>query len=428
MTDDLPHDATAERAALGCAILNPEYAGDVRPGWFYDQRLGHLAHALNAMSAEGRPISETTLYQRVSKDFHAALPLILECTAQDPTPAEFDHWRGILEDKARRRKTIKAAQGFLAHAFGANGEFETLVSDLEREIQLDIEGKFPTCDGKQAVTLLETHLQRRIESKGAFSGIATGLTKFDAMTDGLQFGEQTLIAARPSLGKTAIAMCIVAHACLINKISTLIISLEMSREALLRRLLSCTEEIPMKRLKEGDLNASDAFALGRFRSRVEKSPLFIVEGVQGMDSDQYAATVRRYTRQHGAKLVVTDYLQKVKCRTKHEKKTYEIGEVSGVIRGLAVSTKAAFLTLAQLNRESEKDKGRLPRVSDLADSGQIDRDADTIALLHRGRGKNDEPTAQLIIGKQRDGEVGQVWLDWAPEFCRFTDYKRKVEE
>lgn len=428
VTDELPHDPTAERAALGCAILNPEYAGDVRPTWFYDHRLAHLAHALNAMASEGRPISETTLFQRVQKDFSMALPLIMECTQSDASPSEFDHWRGILEDKCRRRKTIKAAQTFLHHAPSSNGEFETLVTDLERDIQLDIEGKYPTCNGKEAALLLENHLIKRADTKGTLSGISTGIAKLDAMTDGLQLGEQTLIAARPSRGKTAIAMCIVAHACLLNKIPTLVVSLEMSREALMRRLLSCTERIEMKRLKEGDLNESDAFALGRIRNKVSRAPLFIVEAVEGMNSDQYAATVRRYVRQHGAKFVVTDYLQKIESVKRHEKKTYEVGDVSKKLRGLAVSTKAAFLTLAQLNRESEKDKGRMPRLSDMADSGQIERDADTVGLLHSSKGKNDdEPTAQLIIAKQRDGEVGPIWLNWEPQFCLFTDYKRKPE-
>ena len=138
-----------------------------------------------------------------------------------------------------------------------------------------------------------------------------------------------------------------------------------------------------------------------------------------MDAAQVSASIRSAHRACPIKLVVIDYLQKIKCASKQEKRTYEVGEVSGIIRGLAVETGAAFLTLAQLNREGEKDKGRAPRLSDLADSGQIERDADTIGLLSRDKDK--PQVATLHIAKQRDGETGFVPLFFDGEFCRFND-------
>ena len=141
-----------------------------------------------------------------------------------------------------------------------------------------------------------------------------------------------------------------------------------------------------------------------------------------MDCNRIAAIVRRLCRKHGIKLVVLDYLQKIKPASKQEKRTYEVGEVSGILKSLAAETGAAFLTLAQLNRESEKDKekgGRRPRLCDLADSGQIERDADTVALIHRE--DRSQPGTELIIAKQRDGELGMNYLHFNGQFCRFEN-------
>ena len=183
----------------------------------------------------------------------------------------------------------------------------------------------------------------------------------------------------------------------------------------------------MGTIKAGTFSEQDFARFAAFKTLMKKSPLFILEAVGGIDSSRLSATVRRMVRQHGIKFVVVDYLQKIKASSKQEKRTYEVAEVSGALKSLAVKTGAAVLALAQLNRESEKDKGRSPRLTDLADSGQIERDGDCIALLHRDRDPNKQHEAVLYVAKQRDGEVGPVSLTFDGSRCKFTNPVNRPE-
>lgn len=238
------------------------------------------------------------------------------------------------------------------------------------------------------------------------------------MTDGLQLGEMTLIAARPSIGKTAMATSIAAVACIERKVPTLLVTCEMSEKALMRRLVSTVASVPMQAIKTGQLNQNQMVKMTQAVSKISSSPLHFLDLSSNAKIGTITATVRRAARKHGVKLVILDYLQKVHASGKHEKRTYEVAEVSGALKACAVATQTAMLCLAQLNRESEKEKGRKPRLSDLADSGQIERDADTVCLLDRNRSEP-KGQAQLIIGKQRDGECGVIELYYDGQFCRF---------
>ena len=150
-------------------------------------------------------------------------------------------------------------------------------------------------------------------------------------------------------------------------------------------------------------------------------PLYIVEGIRGMNINQLAAEARRLVRKHGVKFILVDYLQKIAATQSNEKRTYEVGQVSTGLKAVAFETNAAVLSLAQLNRENEKEKGRMPRMSDLGDSKQIEQDADFIGLLHRSRDPELEHEATLLVCKQRDGDVGKVPLNFIGEFCRFEN-------
>jgi replicative DNA helicase len=262
-------------------------------------------------------------------------------------------------------------------------------------------------------------IETKFNLNGKLSGLETGLFDLDRITNGLQFSESSILAARPSIGKTALACNIVSHVCLKNKIPTLFISLEMSADALGRRILSCHQQVNMQSLRSGDLNQGDFDKCAKFTTKLTESPLFVHESLGGMSAGTAAGLIRKYAKRNGVKLVVIDYLQKMKADSKHEKRTYEIAESSGILTGAAKESGVALLLIAQLNREGEKDKGRLPRLSDLADSGQIERDADNVFLLHR---KREEPNnASLIVAKQRDGETGLISLFFDGPHCQFQN-------
>jgi replicative DNA helicase len=176
----------------------------------------------------------------------------------------------------------------------------------------------------------------------------------------------------------------------------------------------------MQNLKSGNLSEGDMRSMTQASGKLASSPLWFLDGSSSQSIASITANIRRAVRKHKVRLVIIDYLQKVKAAEKSEKRTYEVAEVSGKLKDIAVQTGVALLSLAQLNRENEKDKGRQPRLTDLADSGQIERDADLVMLLDRDR-KQSKGEASIVIAKQRDGECGLVKLWYDGQFCRFSE-------
>ena len=194
----------------------------------------------------------------------------------------------------------------------------------------------------------------------------------------------------------------------------------MSDESIVRRMVSSVGSVPMQSIKTGDLDQGGMKAMSTASGKIANSPIHFVSGSSISNISSVTAVIRRAVRKWKVQLVIIDYLQKIHGSRAAEKKTYEIAEVSGKLKAVATDTKTAIVALAQLNRENEKDKGRIPRLTDLADSGQIERDADLVLLLNRDR---NEPQGEAVIAiaKQRDGECGLVNLWYEGQYCRFTD-------
>jgi replicative DNA helicase len=240
------------------------------------------------------------------------------------------------------------------------------------------------------------------------------------MTDGFQLGELAILAARPSIGKTAMAIAIAEAATIRGKVPTLFVSLEMSDESIVRRLVANVGSVPMQDIRTGEMTEGSFKSMGMASAKISSSPLHFVSGSSASSIASLTAIIRRSVRKWGIKLVLIDYLQKIHGSKSAEKKTYEIAEVSGKLKAIAVDTKTAIVALAQLNRENEKDKGRPPKLTDIGESGQIERDADLVMLLNRDR---TQPSGEAVIAiaKQRDGECGLVKLWYDGQFCRFSD-------
>lgn len=405
-----------ERAVIGCVLARPDLADELKSEWFDDLQFGHFLTTIQKMRKDGHPVDLTTVVQKEGFD---SMPLLLESQEQCDSPENFPFWRNHLVNASDRKRMLQAAQKFIAHLPGSNGSLPKLITELEASLCPTLPGLSSLTDSHQSSAGLLSSLEEKFNNQGKLSGLDTGFMDLNRMTDGLQLGELTVLAARPSMGKTAIACNLVNKICLENKVPTLFLSLEMSGSALCRRLLSSNQKVEMGALKSGRLTESDFAKTSNFNKILKNSPLFIQESFKGMTGSEAAAIIRKSVRQHGVKFVVLDYLQKLRSDTKQEKRTYEVAEASGCLVEAARGQGVAFLCLAQLNRESEKDKGRLPRPNDLADSGQIERDADTVLLLHRDR--NNPEQTKLIIGKQRDGETGVVDLRFEGRFCQFQN-------
>lgn len=408
----------AEQALFGCLLEDSALSSEIMADWFDDKRIAHLVGISDRLVSAGSPLDISTVIQAAGNS--DLLPLLLDCQSQCHSAANFAYWRDIVTDHAARARLAAAAQEFILRLPEANGDLRGHISRLETALAAPIKNERRTLMPKEIALGLSEHLEGRFNLQGRRSGLVTGFSQLDRLLDGLQFGEFTILGARPGTGKTALACNIVERVCLRDKIPTLFLSLEMSAAALSRRLLASHQSIGIFELKSGRLSAADFVKISAFDSLLKKSSLFIREAFGGMTAGEAASLIRRGTARHGVKLVVIDYLQKFKADHAHEKRTYEIAESSSTLVDAVKQSGVACLCLAQLNRESEKDKGRAPRLNDLADSGKIEQDADTVLLLNRNR--EEEPhRAVLIVAKQRDGETGIVRLHFTGEFCRFND-------
>lgn len=409
----------SEKALVGCILDQSELAYEVKVEWFDDLRLATLVSIALTLLKEGRQTDASTVYHSAGAKY---LPLIQECQNECPSPASFPYFRDEVMEGFEKKRLSKAAQAFLNAIPKSNGDMRLHISALENALARPIGKEKVTLTPKESAQKLTSHLEARFNLNGKRSGLETGFLDLDRMIDGLQFGEVTILGARPSAGKTAIGCNIANKICLTDKIPTLFLSLEMSSESLCRRMLSCRCGISMGSLRSGAFNQSDFTKMAAFNTILADSPMFIRESFGGMSASEAASLIRRGAKRKGVKLVVLDYLQKLKADSRHEKRTYEVAETSAAMVEAVRETGVAFLCLAQLNRESEKDKGRLPRLADLADSGQIERDADNVLLLHRDRADKNKP-ANLLVAKQRDGETGIVQLGFEGQFCRFFNHQ-----
>ena len=422
-----PNDPLMERAVIGCILQRPEIADECIARFkaggevFYDLKNREAYLTLIAMRQAGEPIDALTVFRKI-KD------LEYTTACESSVPASFDFYADKVSEAYLLRKTMAACVEATESVYDSQESSDAIISGIEAKLSSirDLRGSVEIVSSKHAKILLMDHLEVRFNLEGRRSGIETGLHQFDAITDGLQFGELSIIGARPSQGKTALATTVVHHACIERGLPTLFVTLEMSIAALCRRILSRHCRMGMRELKTGSFKQADFGQFSTFGNRLAAAPLFFVDSIGGTDSSRVCSIIKRAVKSSGVKLVVIDYLQKIHASGKHEKRTYEVGEVSTALKAVAVETGAALLVLAQLSREPEKQKGRMPQISDLADSAQIERDADLIGLLHRDKVENEGRDAKLIIAKQRDGELGVVELNFEGRFASFEN--RTMEE
>ena len=336
-----------------------------------------------------------------------------------PSPANHPAFTQAVLEAHLRRQLRFAGDRLIRESAVSTLSVDQIVSNAEAGLSVEA-SKEEVQSSKSVVSRFIDSTQARFSRQGELSGITSGFYRLDQMTDGFQFGELAIIAARPSIGKTAIAIAIAKAAAIDSRIPTLFISLEMSDESIVRRMVSAIGSIPMQDIKTGQLDQGGMKAMSTASAKIAGSPIHFVSGSSVSNIATITAVIRRAVRKWGVKLVLVDYLQKIHGSKAAEKKTYEIAEVSGRLKSVASDTKTAVVALAQLNRENEKDKGRVPRLTDLADSGQIERDADLVLLLNRERNQP-QGEAVIAIAKQRDGECGLVPLWYDGKYCRFSD-------
>jgi replicative DNA helicase len=448
-----PHSIEAEQGVLGCVLLSPNDCMGVciekfKRGSevFYDMRHQALFDVLAEMYDKKELIDPIVLQQylrdRNQLEALGGMPYIAGLMNCVPSAASLEYYIEIVREKYVLRKMIQTCTGAVAKVYDHQGEVDGLLDEVERDV-LQIAEERVSIGTKTIKDLVHTAINT-IEDyhsrAGALTGLGTGFPDLDKMTSGLHGGEMIVIAARPSMGKTSLAMNIAEHVAIDEKQPVGVFSLEMTAESLVLRMLCSRSRVNLRNIRDGFLAERDFPKLTGAAGKLANAPLFIDDSA-GLSILQLRAKARRMYQQHGIKLFVIDYLQLLNASSqKIENRQQEIAQISNGIKALAKELDVPVIVLAQLNRELEKDKNRKPRLSDLRESGAIEQDADLVGLLYKvesekaedddgggGQQENEALPINLLIAKQRNGPTGDVNLTFLKSYTRYESASKVAD-
>ncbi|HOW68253.1 MAG TPA: replicative DNA helicase [Candidatus Paceibacterota bacterium] len=423
MTNALPHSIDAERGILGCCLDDPNLVPDLRENWFYDEACRIVTAGLIQMAADGNPIDVATICERLKTSgqleqvggvaFLASLP---EC---GPSPANFPHWKAILEDKATLRSIADLAVSYHRKALEPEADAQALLTALETDaLGIRRDGASSEKSIRDLVLDAIQELETAHQHAGQIRGIPTGFAELDRMTNGLCGGQLWVIAARPAVGKTSLAMNIAEHIAVDLRLPVGVFSLEMSAAELVLRLQCSRARVSPMAAGRGELAEADFVRLTEAAGKLARAPLCICDQA-GSTVGQMSAKARQWKQKHGIRLIVVDYLGLLRGGGKFNSRYEEISRISADLKRLAKDLSVPVLCLAQLNRSSEREN-RPPFLSDLRDSGSIEQDADLVALLHKSEDDDRGGSRiDLIVAKQRSGPTGRIPLVFHGEWTRF---------
>src|SRR5438093_3506030 len=428
-----PHSIEAEQGVLGCVLLTPhECMGEciekfkAGPEVFYDLRHRTIFETLIEMYDHKEAVDLITLQQRLKdrQQLEGVGALAYLASLQDvvPSAANLGYYLEIVREKFILRKMIHTCTEVVGRVYEHEGEVDALLDEVERDILQISESRVESSTNTikvlvhEAINTIEDYHKRQ----GMLTGLGTGFIDLDKMTSGLHGGEMLVIAARPSMGKTSLAMNIAEAVAIDQHQPVGVFSLEMTAESLVLRMLCSRARVNLRNIRDGFLAERDFPKLTGSAGKLANSPLFIDDS-SALSILQLRAKARRMYQQYGIKLFVIDYLQLLHSTARRaENRQQEIADISSGIKALAKELNVPIIVLSQLNRELEREKNRKPRLSDLRESGAIEQDADVVGLLYKPSSGDDEDSGNaveedaiavnLLIAKQRNGPTGDVNL------------------
>ncbi|MGD0262455.1 MAG: replicative DNA helicase [Verrucomicrobiota bacterium] len=447
-----PHSPEAEQGALGCVMLSPnECLGECIERFkggadvFYDLRHQTIFNVLAEMFDKREGIDVITLQQRLKDKqvLEEAGGIAYLAALQDtvPSSANLSYYIDIMQEKYLLRRMVRTCTEVVSRVYDYEGEVDKLLDEVERDILRISESRVQSFTVtikdlvKKAINTVEDFHQRQ----GALTGVGTGFQDFDKMTTGLHGGEMVVIAARPSMGKTSLAMNIAEYVAIEQRLPVGVFSLEMTADSLVLRMLCSRSRVNLRNVREGFLAERDFPKLTGSAGKLANAPLFIDDS-SALSILQLRAKARRMYLQHGIKLFVVDYLQLLNSTSfRAENRQQEIADISSGIKSLAKELNVPVIVLSQLNREIEREKGRPPRLSDLRESGAIEQDADVVGLLYKPKSAGDDEESgpaveedavpiNLLIAKQRNGPTGDVNLTFLKSYTRFESAAKVSDE
>lgn len=432
-----PHNLDAEQATLGALLLDWDSISVViqylRPDGFYSLQNQKIFSAMLDLYNEGRQGDLISLKEKLKEkgDLEAAggIAYISELTDRVPTSANVDYYAQIVKDQSIRRELIKSAAKIVSKAHDDTIESRGVLEEAQKEIfnLTDNTASHEFKTTQELVTQVINRIQTVYKNKTSLTGIESGFTDLDQMTAGFQPSEMIILGARPSIGKTAMALSMIQHIAIQKKIPSAFFSLEMSDVQVMQRLFVQESRISSEKLRTGFLSHNDFQALQDAAGKIYDSPLYIVD-TPNMKLLDLRSVARRLKSQNDIKIIFIDYITLIGSENTQIPRHEQVAEISRSLKSLARELDIPIVVLSQVARSTE---GKAPTLAELRESGSIEQDADVVMFLHRERSpehKGDTIPTELIVAKQRNGPVGSVDITFIPHFTKFENVSHQKEE
>jgi replicative DNA helicase len=429
-----PHDLLAEQSTLGGMLLSKDAVADVvevlRGKDFYHPKHEIIFDAVLSLYSHGEPTDVITVSEELTKTgllqraggadyLHSIVSLV-------PTAASAGYYAQIVADKAILRRLVDAGTRIANMGYASEGEVTDLVNVAQTEIYqvaggVEAEDYVPL---NEAVTVALDEIESARGRDGQLMGVPSGFADLDSLTNGFHNGQLILVAARPALGKSTLALDFARAASIRHDMPSIVFSLEMGKAEIAMRLLSAETSIPLQKMRKGMIEAKDWTNIAQTRGRIENAPLYIDDS-PNMTLVEIRAKCRRLKQRVGLKMIVIDYLQLMTSGKKVESRQQEVSEFSRALKLLAKELQVPVIALSQLNRGPEQRSDRKPQLSDLRESGSLEQDADMVILLHRESAYEKENPrageADFIVAKHRNGPTDTITVGFQGHYSRFAD-------
>ena len=436
----MPHSVEAEQSVVGAMLMDKDAimtAAEIVSGAdFYQSAYGVIFDSMVELFNEGKPVDLITLQERLKeKDVPAeiaSLEFVKDLVTAVPTSANVKYYAEIVAEKSLMRKLIRLNEEIANTCYAGKEPLEAILENTEKSV-FELLQRRNTGDYvpiRQVVMNALERIEKASKNKGTVTGIPTGFIDLDYKLSGLQPSDLILVAARPSIGKTAFVLNIAQYVAFKKNKAVAIFSLEMSKEQLVNRLFSLESQVDAQSLRTGNMKDSDWEKLIEGAGVIGKSKL-IIDDTPGISISELRSKCRKYKLEHGLDIIIIDYLQLMtgSVGRSSESRQQEISEISRALKGLARELNVPVIALSQLSRAVESRPDKRPMLSDLRESGAIEQDADVVMFIYRDEYYNKDSEfkkqAEIIIAKQRNGPVGTVNLAWLGEYTKFANLSRQ---
>jgi replicative DNA helicase len=433
----LPHSLEAEQSVIGSMLLDREaisVASEVISGDdFYQKQLGLVFDAMVDLYNNNQPVDLVTLQdiliQRDLLDQIGGIKYLSDLATSVPTSAHIKNYAQIVSEKSNLRRLIKVTEQIAGECYQNQDKLEVILDTAEQKIFNLVQNRKAEefTPIKDIVLTALDSIEKAHMNQGKVTGIASGFSDLDYQTAGLQPSDLVLIAARPSMGKTAFALNMAQNVAIRGNVPTAIFSLEMSKEQLVNRLICSEAMIDAQKVRTGSLDETDWEKIAEGSGVLAKAPIYI-DDTPGITVSEMRAKCRKLKLEKGLGLILIDYLQLMSGNGKNESRQQEISEISRSLKALAREMQAPVVALSQLSRACETRADHRPMLSDLRESGAIEQDADVVMFLYRDEYYHPDSEAknqaELIVAKQRNGPTGTINLVWLGQYTKFVNMER----